>query len=315
MGNIHGTIKIDKALSDLSIKFRNGAFIADMVLPKVSVAKETDYYYVYDKTDKLIVDAVRANGAPANEAPAQTYTTASYECIEYALKAKVTDRDRANADPAIDLEMDETSKTTNMIELARERRVAALVTAAATFATSGHTTTLSGVDQFDNASFTTSGVSIEKRMDTAKTAIRRATGVNPNYIVIPDEVAKVIKRDSTVRALIKDTDSHLLTNGDLPPVLWNMNVIIPGAVNNSANLGQAYTGADVWGKHILLFYRDASIKALRTMTFGASPNVGNRTTKKWRDDDLDSTVIQVSEIIDEVIMAEYCGYLYRSVIA
>jgi hypothetical protein len=44
-------VVVDPALSNVSIKYTNDTFIADMILPMVKVAKQTGKYYVYDKSN------------------------------------------------------------------------------------------------------------------------------------------------------------------------------------------------------------------------------------------------------------------------
>ena len=316
MASKYGEIHVDKFLTDLSIKYGNGALIADEVFPRKPVMKRSDQYVVYGKQDRRIHDAIRAAGSPAGEALAMSIeSTPTYYCEEYALKDKVTREDEENADKPIEPMIDVTMGLTNQLLVAREKRVADLCTAAATFSTSGNTTTLSGVQQWNNATFSTSGTSIETRIDNAKEAIRATLGVEPNNIVIPAAVAKVMKRDSAIRDIIKYTDQTLLVNGELPRTLWNMNVIIPGAVYDSANQGASYSGADVWGKHVLLFFRTPGVPRIRQVSFGITFENKTFSVQKWFEQNIESTWVQASHKLNEKVVSEYAGYLYRNVIA
>jgi hypothetical protein len=294
--------------------------IADQVAPRKTVAKESDKYPIYGRQDQRQYSTLRANGAQANQINAFAIESeGTYSCDEHALKDVVTDRDRDNADAPIDVEFDTTEGLTAAVLLGRERRVAALCTTYANFATSGNRITLSGTSQFNNAGYDAAvtadrTLSIESRISVGKEAIRTYTGVKPNTIVIPAAVAEVMKQDTKIREIIKYTDSSLLVNGDLPRTLWNMNVLIPGGIYDSANMGQSFTGADIWGKNIFMFYKSPTISP-RSMSFGLTFEPRSRYVKKWRDEGVSGDYVEVSELLDEVILSEYCGYLIYSCIA
>lgn len=316
MPSKHGEIHVDKTLSNLSLKYSNGALIADEIFPRLRVRHESDKYFVYGRQDQRIYSTLRGNGAPANQVLSWAATTSTYSCEEYALKDIVTQRDRDNADDALDPEFDATENLTQMILLDRERRAAALCVYAS-FSASDNRVQLSGTEQWDNASFDSDSPTdaIEARIDVGKEAIRAATGMEPNHIVIPAAVAKVVKRDASIRDLIKYTQNDLLVNGDLPPTMFNMQVHIPGAIYDSANMGQAFSGADIWGKSVLMFYRPQGTPSKRQVAFGLTFESRERQVKKWVDEDLDGTVVQVGEILDEAVISEYCGYIIDAAIA
>lgn len=313
-GNIH----IDKALSAFSLKYANGAFVSDIIMPRVDVAKESDKYFVYGRQDFRSTQDIRADKADTNFIDSwKIESTPNYTCAEHSLADLVSDRERKNADEPLSPDFDVTENLTNMIALNREKRVASVLTAAASFGTSGNYVSLSGDQQWNDESFDSdhSENAIEARIDTAKEAVRGAIGRDPNTIVIPAAVAKVVKRDSAVRELIKYTDNSLLVNGDLPPTLWNMKVVVPGGVYDSAEEGQAFSGADIWGKHVLLAYIASNPRTPRTMTLGLTFQSQPRQTSKWREDGRKSDAIEVSEILVEKVVCEYCGYLIRNAIA
>jgi hypothetical protein len=318
MPSARGTIHVDVPLTNFSLKYSNGAFVADRVCPRISVAKESDKYFLYGRQDFKERQDVRADKADANFINSWTIDdTPTYTCLEHSLADYVSDRERRNADAPLAPDFDCTQGLTQMILLGREKRVADLYTTAANYSTSGNTVTLSGAQQWNNASFdsTSKTNAIEVRIDTAKEAIRSAIGMNPNTIIIPSAVAKVVKRDSAVRDLIKYTDQTLLVNGDLPPVLWNMNVVMPEAIRNSAAEGQTFTGADVWGKNVVLAYMAPNPQTPRVVTFGLTFQSQARETTRWREEGKKSDAINVAEILVEKMVCEYCGYLIASCIA
>jgi len=53
----------DKALENISIAYKPGEFIADMLVPTVAVKHESDKYYVYDNDIMSLPATLRANGS------------------------------------------------------------------------------------------------------------------------------------------------------------------------------------------------------------------------------------------------------------
>jgi len=309
----YGTIHIDKFLTNYSLKYGQGLFVASEVFPFIKVNKDSDAYPVYGKQDKRVYKTVQAANAEANEIdPFEIESTPTFRCDRHALKFKISQDDIDEADKPIELEKDATGYLTDNMMLAHEKRVADLATAAATFATSGNTETLSGTDQFDNASY---AGDIEELLDGKREIIRAAIGVDPTHIVIPAAVAKVMKRDSNIRALRKFTNDNLLINGDLPATMFNMKVLIPGGIYDSASHGQTFSGSSVWGKHILLFYRTPGAPRPKMMTFGQTFQYQPRQVDKWDMNDPRGKVVRVDEKVDEKVVCEYAAYLIRNVIS
>lgn len=313
-GNIH----IDQALTNFSLKYSNGAMIADLILPRVDVAKDSDTYFVYGRQDYRATMDVRADKADTNFIDSwKIEDMPGYRCEEHALADLVSDRERRNADAPLSPDFDTTENLTNMLLLNRELRVAKLLTDMGTYSESGNFAQLSSRQQWNDDTFDSSSKTdaIEVRIDNAKEAIRSAIGRDPNTIVIPAAVAKVVKRDPTVRDLIRYTDNTLLVNGDLPPTLWNMRVLVPGSVFDSAEEGQPFDGLDVWGKHVLVAYIAPNPRTPRTVTLGLTFQSQPRQTVKWREEGRKSDAIEVSEILVEKAVCEYCGYIIRDAIA
>ncbi len=313
MGNQIGTLYLDKRLTNLSVKFKNAALIGDMVLPIVDVTQETDQYARWKRNDFRVEDALRADGTESKEALMELDTDGTFRCEEYALHIPITDRQRKRAIVPLSIDMNRTETLTNMIKLGHESRVATLVQTAAN---AGGSVTLSGTEQFNDASFDSDSKTdaIEVRIDAGKESIRQAIGVEPNTVIIPSNVAKVIKRDPEVRALVKPTDSTLLTNGNLPSILWNMRVLEAGAVLDSAERGQSYSGSDVWGKHISLAYIAPSV-GIDTFTLGVTFQATGMHANKWREEKKSSDIVEVSHTVDEVIVCSECLYIIRDAIA
>jgi hypothetical protein len=313
-----GTIHIDQALTNFSLKHSNGALIADLIMPRIDVAKDSDAYFVYGRQDFRTTQDLRAEKADTNFVDSwKIESTPTYRCEERALADLVSDRERRNADAPLAPDFDVAENLSNMLMLNREKRVADTLCDTATFALSGNFIELTGAQRWNDPAFDSDSKAnaIESRIDGAKEAVRSCIGRDPNVIVIPAAVAKSVKRDPAVRELIKYTDNTLLINGDLPPTLWNLRVLIPGSVFDASEEGQPFEAADVWGGHVLVAYVAPNPRTPRTMTLGLTFQSQPRQVAKWREDGRKSDAVEVSEILVEKVVSEYCGYLIKDAIA
>src|SRR5215469_3940773 len=297
VGNVH----VSAPLTQLSVGYHPMGMIAEQIFPVIRVQHENDLYYTWDfaqafrleRTDGY--DDLRADGA---EARTENFgaTVASYIAFEFARRTTVTDRERANADSVLQLETSKIRRTQDKILLNQELRIGNTLTTTGNYL-SGHTTTLSGTGQWNNASFasqTTATQSVIKsNLDTGKEAIRTDTGgLEANTIIIPAAVARVMARDVGIVEQVKYTHPDLLVGGYLPPVLWGMKVLMPTAGYVSAVEGETVTSAtDIWGKNVILAYVNPT-PGIDTITAGTIFRARDWQVKTWRDEAIDTTYYQ-----------------------
>ena len=127
-------LHVDAVLTNLSLKYVNEELIADMVLPIVKVVKRSNKFFVYDKKDTYkIVDSLVGPKAQPNEVD-WAVGTDNYSVSDYALADYVPLEDADNADAPLDVRIDTNEFLNQWLALGREKRVADLVFAAATYA-------------------------------------------------------------------------------------------------------------------------------------------------------------------------------------
>lgn len=298
------------SLTNLSIGYHPHGMIAERVAPIAKVSKESDKYYVWDRSSAFRVSAsgimsLRPDKSEAKEVDFGLDST-TYTAEEYALKILISDREKDNADSVLKLRESKLRRLQDLLMLEQEIRVASLLT------TSGN---WDGNHTSDPGNWSTGTPTIEKDIDDAKEVVRKAIGVEPNLVIIPAQVAKVIKRDATVRDLIKYTHADLLVNGDLPPRLWNVEVVIPGATYTSTVEGAAsITYNNVWGNNVILLYvnKESPIDAPNSVKVFRSKDWEVRA---WREEKVRSEAIEVSVIQDEVLASDISGYLLTDVLS
>ena len=302
-------LHIDAALTNYAVKMGQGAMAAPRIFPILPVTKESDRYYVFG--DEHISDDVlmpAAAGTPAGNVE-WSKTSGFYSANEYKLKHLIPQRTIDNADPAANPQTRTTEVLRGKVMLAYERRVAALAL---------------DQNQYDAANKNaqgaawSSGTSIEADIDKAREAVLMSCGYEANTIVIPPAVAKFAKRNPTLRALIQYTHSDLLVNGDLPPRIFNLDVVIPGARQQTANPGQTAAYSRAWGTAtVLVAYVDPGANT-ESATLGLTWRVSSygqsgERVRRWYDPEVDGWYIEYGMLQTEAIVSKLCGALIHTI--
>ena len=298
------TVHVDAPLTNLAIQYQNAAFIGDSVLPVVRVRFESDKYYVFGKERFQLNKAVTPR-APGEASRGITWdiTTQSYSANEYSIHSVVPDRVVNNADAPVQVRINTTKILTDMLLAGTEQRIAKLVQNTNNVGNSAQPSTL----------WTNSSAAIESDIDTAKTTIRTAIGKEPTSVVYSYNVKQTIKKDSTLRNLLRYTvpNYELVKSGDLPPVLFNLEVLIGMAIYETANEGQTSSLGNIWSDNVLVFYKEAA-PSLMALSLGYQFRVNDFGVKSWREEEKASEIIEVSTLQDEEVIAKYCGYIITS---
>lgn len=316
-------VHINQPLSTLSLGYHPQGMVAEQIFPVVPVKHESDDYYKWDKGQAFRIErsdgrgSLRADGTRAKGVNFGA-TVDQYVAEEWALETKITDRERDNADSPLQLEVSKVRRTQDLLLLDQEVRVAQVLLNSANYL-AANVVTFAGAQQWNNASFSSQNGQtqsvIEENIDAGREAIRLATGgLEPNVIIIPKAVARVMKRDVGVRDQIKYTDAKILIGGHLPPTLWGLRVVMPDAVYTTSVEGETPQMTDVWGKNVILGYINPN-PGLDSLTLGAIFRARPWQVKQWREEEVDTTFYRPSMIQSEKLVAADCGYLMQSVIA
>ena len=291
-----GDVHVNAPLTNFALQFRNKPFVADDVFPIVPVVKESDLYYTFSREELRDIDTLRMPGALAKEIE-WVPSTATYTAQEYAMRHLLPDRIVNNSDAPVRPRINTVAKLMKWIQLGIEKRVQAVCQ------NSGNAVaTVAASPKWDGTSPT-----IEKDIDTAKDSIRNNAGVEPNAIVLAENVKDVVKRDSTLRDLIRYVinlgagNRDLLMNGELPPVMFNLAIIIAGAVEDTSNTGQSSTIAKIWTDAVPVFYREMA-PSLDSVTWGFQMRVQNALVTTYRDEPrkgewIEASVLQAEELV------------------
>ena len=308
-----GDLHIDVALTNVASAYKNDTLIADKVLPVIPVAKQSDKYYTFGKEAFRLFDDLRANGQESKEVLSYTVGTGNYFCDVHSLKDIVTDEDRANADAPIIPDTDTTEALTNMILLRREYAVASELFNTTTF--SSYTSALSGTAKWSD--YTNSDPIGD--IETAKASVHDNTGRPANVVVMGIEVWRKLRQHPDLLDRVKYTQKGILTP-DLVASLFEVDeVLIGGALYETAKEGQTSSFGKIWGNYVLTYYRAPGKQTLKTPNLGIIPSwkiYGGKTykVKKYRWEPRGGDMIEVESAYDVKVTMAAAGYLYSAVV-
>ncbi len=311
-----GVVHVDAALSDISIGYYQSGWIADRVMPRVPVTKESDKYFVWAReafdSQTLVGDTV--NGL--RREPGSTYkqlgmtpSTDSYEAYEYGAEMAIDDRERRNADPGAAIDLAYTTNLTQAIMLDRESRVAALMTSA-TYLT--NYTTVSGTSRWDDVSSAVSDPIAN--IDTWKETVRLNCGQDPNQLIMGAQVWSVLRRHPAILERFKYSAGGVVTEAQIADLVGIPQILIGTAIYNTYEIGLTYTPGYIWGKGVTVCYNPPNPSKYSLAT-GYQFVVQDQTTFTWRNASINSDILRVSEIADEKIVSVQAAYLALTVIS
>ncbi len=294
---------------------QGGPYVADRLAPVVRVPRSTGKYYKFANAESLKddFDMLRAPGTKSNEI-ARAYSEGSFACSQYGLRENIRNEEMRDSDRAvIDPERDSALAITNKLLLGRDVRVCAkLMDSSVITNTAGAGTTWNS----------SSGVDIKGDIDTAKLSVRKKCGMPANTIVIPPAIAVVMANDSNILDRVKHTDPTLLVNGDLPPKLFGLDVVIPTVILDEAANGVATPSYDFLydDNSVLVAYVDRNPNpSKRSMSLAytfRAPVEGQPDLAMFshKDEDIHCQVVEglMEEVVEVVCVG--AGYLITTVL-
>ncbi len=300
-------VVIDPALTNISVKYSNDNFIADVVFPTVKVAKQTGKYYIYDKNNLRIDKTNRAAGSGANEVDFGL-STASFACDDHALKGFVADEIQDQAEVALNPLIDETDMITEKLMLDREQNLATLITSSTNVT---QYVALSGTSQWSDYNNSDPVGDIR----TGRTTIHSASFKKPNTLILGKQVFDMLCDHPQIIERVKYSQLGVVTAELLARVFQVQTVLIGEAGKNNVVEGQTDSLAYIWGKNAILCYIAPSV-GLKTLTFGVTFTYAARLVKRWRDEDREGTYVRVgNDNYIQKIIAATTGYLIQTAIA
>lgn len=246
----------DAPLTDLSVTFiqDQARFISRKVFPEVSVDKQSDLYYVWDKDDFLRDDA--RERAPGTEAPVTDAQVATdpYHCKEYAIARDLPWQRINNADDVLNLEENAVKQITTKLLIREDALWASKFFGAGKWGTdlTGKATS-PGAGEF--LQWSKEGSTPIEDLDNAKVLIDSQTGYMPNTLVITPGVLAVLKNHPEILERIKYTERAIVTEDLLASVFDIPRVFVARGIRTTTKRGAAAPNRGyIFGEGALLCY-------------------------------------------------------------
>jgi hypothetical protein len=313
-----GAVHRDAALTSLAVMYENREFIADKVMPVISVAKKSDEYFKFAADTMMknaAVDLVGAESLPGRPSIALD-SVGTYSCRDRALMDFISIDEELNADVPLSPRMDVTEILTNYLHLAREIRVAAKVFGSGNYGS--NTAALAGADRWD--------VSTSDPVAKINTALRAPVGARPDTMVIGEEAWDALRVHPKIlqyvlsRASSASGATPLMVDPSTVAAMFRLREVIVGeAIYNTSAEGAAASYSRVWGKSCALIKVESAPSKRRTRTFGYSFRFGQMETYSIFAElpgRAGGTYIKVSHSDDDAIIGgDKVGYLYTTVVS
>ncbi len=311
LANVHVTT----ALTDISVAFGKGTYMADALAPRVMVKHQFNTYFIWDvlREAHRVGQSGRAPGTAATFVEAKN-TTDTYSCTDHAHNALVTDEERSNADAAIDPEIDAVEVARRKLLVEKDVALKALLDASgASSATPG---TLWDVD----------GDAVEDVLTGVQNLI---AGTQENRITMgmSGQVMRKLLTNATIVNRILAAGSSTdpaRVNLQAFAQVFNVNeVIVADAYQNTASVGDTAVMADIWANDVYLVVKPERPR-LKTLsgayTFTWNPLKGGRSEEgqfvhKVRKQLQFSDVFGVHDYYDQKIVSSAAIYLLQNVIS
>lgn len=304
---------IDPQLTGIVIAYKNGAYIADQVLPRLAprlTKREFKYLkFVFGEAITLPSALVGRKSTPAQVEFSATEIADFVE--DFGFDDVVPTDDVQNAPEGYDPLGHAAQRLMDLTMLAREKRVADKVFAAATYPAANRTV-LSGTSQWSHAASSP----LNAVQDAADSMVMR-----PNIMVIGRPAWTQLRRHpSIIQAIsVSGTDKGAATQRAVADLFELDELIVGEAWVNTARKGQPVSTTRLWGKHAALLHRaPLATSASDVPTFGWTAQYLDRIAGKMPEPKIGlrgSTLVRAGESVREVIGAADLGFFFENVAA
>lgn len=236
---------VDAVLTDISVQYMQeaDAFIAGEVFPEVTVEKQSDFYYIYDKEDWFRDEVERL--APNSESAGSGYnvSTDTYRADVYAFHKDIDIFEEGNEDEVFNAREDATEFVSQRFLLKQE-----IQWASDYFTTNVWDTDVTGDTDFTYWDDDVNSDPVED-VEDGRRQILTTTGFMPNTMVLGWDVFRHLKNHPDIRERL-DGDQ---ANADQLANIFELDrVLVARAIENSAQEGGSASFGFVHGKNALL---------------------------------------------------------------
>ena len=303
---------IDPVLSTIAQGYQNSEMIASALFPSVAVPLRGGNIITFGKEDFMLYGSQRSPGENTKRVQFG-YTGSSYALLDYSLEGQVPIEviQEGQNGPGIDHSAMAVRKVSSIMALRLEKQAADIARTAASYA-AANKVTLSGTSQWSDFTGTSQPI---QNIETAKEAVRAATGKRPNTVIMGAAVMAKLRQHPIIVDRMKYTGRDVAT-AEILAALFGVQRVLVGDAIYSNDAGTAFT--DVWGKDVMVAYTElGSVADMGAPSYGytytlqgyplAEEAYYDRNTKSW--------VFPVTRAEAPVLASASAGYLITNAVA
>ena len=305
---------IDPVLTGITLAYRNTALISDGVLPRtLSLPKQEFKYNQWALGEGFTIQDTKVGRKSAPNEVEFSAISKTESTQDFGLDDFVPISDIENAGESLDPLGHASESLTDLVLLDREKRVADVVFAAATYP-AANKKILSGISQWSD----TASDPVKEVSDAIDVPV-----IRPNVMVVSQQVWTVLRRHEKIVQAAKaigGTTAGLAAREAVAELFELEEILVGRAFQNTAKPGQTVTLARLWGKNCLLLFRDrlATTPMSNRITFGFTAEFGNRVSGQLPEPKRGlrgGITIRVGESLKEVIAANDVAFFIENAIA
>lgn len=302
---------VDPVLSTVAQGYKNNEMVASYLFPAVPVNLRGGNVITFGKEGFMLYASQRAPGENTKRVRFG-FAGAPFALVDYSLEGLVPMevQEEAMNGPGIDMGAGAVGEVSAIMALRLEKQAADIARAAASYA-AANKITLSGTGQWSDFSGTSDPIA---SIETAKEAVRAATGKRPNTIVMGAVVMAKLKQHPKIVDRIKYTGRDVATP-ELLASLFGVERVVSGDSIYSNDAGTAFT--DVWGKDVVVAYTQ-----LGSLQSGGLPSYGYtyqlrgypQVEEAYYDRNAKSWIYPVTRVEAPVMASAAAGYLITNAV-
>ena len=318
-----GDVHVNRPLTNFSQKWLqdDDAFVAMDAVPNLPVSNQSDLYYVFDRGDFYRDEAQeRADGAES-QGGSFNLSTDPYFARVYAFHKDVSDRQRANQDPGVQLDQSATQYVTHKMLIRRERVFQANVFAGSIWF-NGTSAAVAG----EAAKWTPGGTPTDpiSQIRGAIRSVHQLTGYRANKMTIGRQGYDTLLDNDEILSRItggSTTAQPARVMRQLLAALFELDEIhVMDSVYNSAVEGATDSASFIGGDNALVYYAPLSVsleEPAAAVQFSWTGLLGNTANgmriKRFRMEARESDRIEGQMSFDMKVVSPEMGFFFVDV--
>jgi hypothetical protein len=311
---------VDQERSAIALAYTNGSYLADLVLPRVSVNSREFKWLEYNRDDMFTVPEtmVGRKGVPNEVQFGGVDRTGSVE--DFGLDDLVPNDDITSAPPGVDVIGHAVEGVTELLALDRELRTRDLVFNANTYPAANRTT-LSGTSQWSDFTNSDPYSAIMAALDGM---LMRPTDAVIGRLAwsklrVHPKITAALAPSSAGNSSTSNAQGAPASLQALADLLELKRILVGESWANTAKPGQTASLTRVWGKHMaFLHLNPITSTRSKTITFGYTAEHGTRVSGTMPEPKVGlrgAQRVRVGESVNEIIAASDVGYYFQNIVS